>query len=74
MNKSMNRTQLKLDAATGRRLAVEASCDTRTIIRALRGEKIRGLAGYRAREVLARHGLIPPSECPFEASPARKSQ
>ncbi len=69
----MNRTQLTLDAATGRRLAVEASCDTRTIIRALRGEKVRGLAGYRAREVLVRHGLIQAAECPFEAVPLRKA-
>ncbi len=69
----MNRSSLTLDAATARRLAVEASCDTRTVIRALRGEHIRGLAGYRAREVLVRHGLIPPSERPFEAQIARES-
>ncbi len=69
----MNRSSLMLDAATARRLAVEASVDTRTLVRALRGERIRGLPGYRAREVLARHGLIPPSERPFEAQPARES-
>jgi hypothetical protein len=63
----MKHSSLRLDAATARRLAVEASCDCRTIVRALRGERIRGLPGYRAREVLARHGLIPAAERPFEA-------
>jgi hypothetical protein len=47
-----------LDAGTARKLAVEASCDPRTIVRVHRGEVVRGIAGERAREVLIKHGLL----------------
>jgi hypothetical protein len=47
-----------LDAATARRLSVEASCDPKTIRKALLGLPIRGDAGRRAREALARAGLL----------------
>ena len=70
----MKNSSLTLDAATARRLATEASTDPRTLIRALRGESIRGLAGYRAREVLAKHGLLPPEERPFKAQQTDSSQ
>jgi hypothetical protein len=46
-----------LDTSTARRYAVEARVDPRTIIRAARGEHIRGDAGHRARETLERHGV-----------------
>jgi hypothetical protein len=69
--KRMNQSLLTLDAATARRLAVEASCDPKTIIKALRNEPVRGMAGYRAREVLEKHGLLPPEERPFRAQTDR---
>lgn len=47
--------------STARKLAVEASCDPRTIYRVYRGEKVRGLAGERARTVLERHGFLTPT-------------
>jgi hypothetical protein len=54
----MELTRRKLDAATARRLAVEASCDPRTLQRVLDGEPVRGLARERARQVLRQHGLL----------------
>ncbi|HKW48699.1 MAG TPA: hypothetical protein VJN70_14720 [Gemmatimonadaceae bacterium] len=47
-----------IDAATLRRLSVTASCDPRTIRKMLRGEKVLGLAGERARAALIKEGLI----------------
>jgi hypothetical protein len=58
----MKNTARKLDAATARKLAVEASCDPRTLRRVLKGETVRGLPGERARDVLVKHGLLPPTE------------
>jgi hypothetical protein len=58
----MKKTPRKLDAATARRLAVEASCDPRTLQRVLDGEEVRGLAGERALKVLVEHGLMSISE------------
>jgi hypothetical protein len=58
----MNRPLPTLDAATARRLAVEGSVEPRTLLKALRGEPVRGMAGQRAREVLERHGLIAPAD------------
>jgi hypothetical protein len=57
-------TPRKLDASTARRLAVEASCDPRSLQRVLDGEEVRGLAGERAREVLIKHGLLTVREPP----------
>jgi hypothetical protein len=54
----MKTTPRKLDAATARKFAVEASCDPRTLRRILDGEAVRGLAGERARKVLVKHGLL----------------
>lgn len=48
----------RIDEATKRRLAVQASCDPRTLEKALRGEQVRGLAGHRIRAALAAEGLI----------------
>ena len=60
----MRNTPRKLDAATARKLAVEASCDPRTLRRVLEGDAVRGLAGERAREVLVKHGLLSTTEEP----------
>lgn len=50
-----------LDEATCRALAVEASCDPRTIGKVLRGQPVRGLAGHRARAALEAAGFtVPP--------------
>jgi hypothetical protein len=56
-------SDLGIDRATLRALAVEAEADPRSVIaelRAARGQRphVRGLAGHRVRRVLARHGLI----------------
>jgi hypothetical protein len=51
---------LRIDKATIRELAVKASCDPRTIEKAIRGEPVRGMAGHRARAVLAAAGLAVP--------------
>lgn len=53
----MTRSLRKLDAATLRRLAVEASTDPRTIEAAYRGKPVRGLAGQRALAALRAAGL-----------------
>ena len=56
----MTSASRRLDAATARKLAVEASCDPRTIQRAFAEQTVRGLAGERAQEVLVKHGLLAP--------------
>lgn len=53
----------ELDPGTVRRLAVAAETDPRSIVRELRaargeGAHVRGMAGARARRVLAQAGLI----------------
>ncbi len=48
-----------LNAGRARELAVEASCDPRTLRKVLAGKPVRGLAADRARAVLERHGLLP---------------
>lgn len=57
----------KPDQATKRRLAVEASCDPRTIDKVLRGEPVRGLARQRALAVLVAAGYL---SAELEQSPA----
>ncbi len=57
-------SDLGIDRATLRALAVEAEADPRSIIaelRAARGERphVKGLAGHRVRRVLMSRGLIP---------------
>ena len=56
-------SDLGVDLATLRRLAVEADVDPRSIVaelRAARGERdhVRGMAGHRVRRLLAQKGLI----------------
>jgi hypothetical protein len=46
-----------IDEATKRRLSVEAECDPRTLLKVLRGERVRGAVCGRIRTVLDRHGL-----------------
>ncbi len=45
-----------IDSATARALAVEASTDPRSIVKAAAGEPVKGLAGQRAKIVLLKHG------------------
>jgi hypothetical protein len=52
----------KLDEATVRELSVKASVCPRTIRRLVAGQPVRGLAGHRARAVLAEAGLLATSE------------
>lgn len=49
------------DAATIRALAVRADVDPRTILKELKGRRARGMAGQRARRVLAEAGLLAPA-------------
>jgi len=51
-------TPKRLDDATARKLAVNADVDPKTIQKAYRGETIRGMAGYRARQALIEAGLV----------------
>jgi hypothetical protein len=48
----------RVDTATLRRLATEAECDPRSLVKLLKGLPVRGVAGHRARRVLKRHGLL----------------
>lgn len=50
----------KIDEALARQLAVRASVDPRSILKAAAGLPVRGLAGYRARAILRAEGLLPP--------------
>jgi hypothetical protein len=52
---------LRVDKATIRELSVKASCDPRTIEKLLRGERVRGMAGHRARQALAAAGVPVPA-------------
>jgi hypothetical protein len=49
---------MQLDEALKRELAVKASCDPRTIQRVYDGERVRGLAGRRAKAALAEAGFL----------------
>ncbi len=52
-----------IDSARARELAVAAGVDPRSIIRELRAPgSVRGMAGHRARRVLAEAGMIVPVE------------
>lgn len=53
------RARKTLDAATVRRLATEAECDPRTIIKVLNGASGMGLSYQRARRVLVEARLLP---------------
>lgn len=54
------KTKKLIEASTLRRLAVEASCDPRTISRVAEGLEVRGLAGQRAKRVLIGAGFSVP--------------
>lgn len=45
---------------SNKQLALEGSCDRRSVARYLAGEKIRGRAGERIRIALLRHGVADP--------------
>lgn len=59
----------KFDAALLRQLAVSASVDPRTVAKALRGERVRGMAGRRVNRALAAAGLLPASPSPDSTLP-----
>jgi hypothetical protein len=48
----------KLEAALARELAVKASVDPKTILKAARGEHVSGMAGHRARAALKEAGVL----------------
>lgn len=50
-------TQPKISAGRIRALAVEGDVHPRTVVRALQGLPIRGLAGDRVLAVLKKHGI-----------------
>lgn len=50
-----------IDAATLRRVSVEASCDPRTIVAVLEGNSPAGLAYERARAALEAAGFVVPA-------------
>ena len=47
-----------ISTGRARTLAVKASVDPRTLEKVLRGERVAGLAGDRARKVLIEAGLL----------------
>jgi hypothetical protein len=51
-----------LPTGTLRALAVEASVDPRTIAKVANGERVRSIAGMRARRALQKAGLLPAKE------------
>jgi hypothetical protein len=69
-NKRMTTKSKILDTATVRRLAVEASCCPRTIERVARGERVRGLPFYRAKQALEKEGFVVPEPMPVAGCPA----
>lgn len=58
-----------LSWATLRELAVEATCDPRTIKKVFAGEEVKGGAGERARRALIAHGYLRAPETPKLAEP-----
>jgi hypothetical protein len=54
----------KLDSATLRRLAVRASVCPKTIAKVFAGERVRGLARYRALAALTEAGFRPATSPP----------
>lgn len=52
----MSDADARMDTATIRRLAVEAECDPRSLLREVNEPgSVRGLPGHRIRAVLAKH-------------------
>ena len=58
----------ELDTATIRRIAVESDSDPRSVVKVLRGDRVRGMVGHRIREVLSRRGLLAPDVRTTEAA------
>ena len=66
---AMDRTP---DAATLRRIAVEAEADPRTVRRRLRGLPVRGMVRRRIDLTLLRHGFQPGLDSPTaQPSPSK---
>lgn len=51
-----------IDAATLRRVSVEASCDPRTVVAVLKGDSTHGLAYERAKKALESAGFKVPAD------------
>jgi hypothetical protein len=54
----------ELDVGLAAKLAADASVDRRTIQKAYRGERVRGLAGSRARTALRAARLLDKEDAP----------
>lgn len=54
----------ELDVGLAAKLAADASVDRRTIQKVYRGERVRGLAGSRARTALRAAGLLDKEDAP----------
>lgn len=52
---------IDIDWPTRRALAVKGNVDPRTIDKVLRGERVRGMAGHRARAALREAGIPVPT-------------
>jgi hypothetical protein len=59
-----SKTYGALGAGQVRELAVAASADPRTVVRVLRGERVRGLADARIRRVLKKRGIVKANNLP----------
>lgn len=53
----MSDTAPLVDELTRREIAVEARCDPRSVLRELRGERVRGVVGERIRRALRARSL-----------------
>lgn len=56
----MAKREPPIDAATLRKVSVEASCDPRTVLAVLKGDSTRGLAFERAKAALVAAGYRVP--------------
>lgn len=69
----MATTKKTLDEATRRELAVKGEVDPRSIEKVLRGERVRGMAGRRARRVLEEAGFSVPEPRAAPAASHRRA-
>jgi uncharacterized protein YbjT (DUF2867 family) len=64
----MKPTPLEIDVLRARRIAAEASVDERTLVKVLRGDRVRGMPYVRARQALEAAGF----DVPLPVAPRRK--
>lgn len=60
-----------INSATLRRVAVEASCDPRTVVRVLKGETYKGLVYERAKKALIAAGFTIPDPPSLDSDPSQ---